>query len=159
MLKPVNKNLKKNELNLLKGVVENYWKNKDRQLSNILSKMEKSESWIVDDAESVSRSLIELGKSISNSSNANLIKYSHEITFVIAYIYSSKAIRLLNWFDENFPGLVLNYLTEAYRSKGAPGKLLIERLKTLKTLSLLGEIFHPKRSDYITNLLEMENHV
>jgi hypothetical protein len=64
-------------------------------------------------------------------------------------------MRFLNWLDENFPGLSFHYVMEArHREDWEPGKLLLDRLKTIKTLSLLGMIFQPMRTRLISGLLE-----
>lgn len=143
------------KLNLNKNAVDFYWKAQDPRMLKILSMMESVEPWVVDDVESVARELVDFGKKISQAKTTQLSKTSEEITIVMTYIFSSKSMRLLNWLDENFPGLSFHYVMEArHREDWEPGKLLLDRLKTIKTLSLLGLIFSPMRTRLISGLLD-----
>lgn len=146
------------KLNLNKNAVDFYWKNKDQRMLKILSMMEAVEPWVVDDIESVSRELIEFGKKISQAKTTQLSKHAEDIIIVMTYIFSSRSMRLLNWLDENYPGLSFHYVMEArHKEDWEPGKLLLDRLKTIKTLSLLSLIFSPIRTRLISGLLDEDN--
>jgi len=146
------------ELSLNKSAVDFYWKTQDQRMFKIISMMENVEHWIVDDVESVARELINFGKKISNAKTVQLSQHSDEITLIMAYIFSGKALRLLNWLDDNYPGLSFHYVMEArQREDWEAGRLLLDRLKTIKTLSLLGMIFTPMRTKLISGLLEEDN--
>ena len=145
------------KLNLNKSSVDFYWKTKDERMLKILSMMEAVEPWVVDDVESVAKELINFGKKISDLDvkAGHLSKHSDEVTTIMTYIFSGKSIRLLNWLDDNYPGLSFHYVMEArQREDWESGRLLLDRLKTIKTLSLLGMIFTPMRSRLISGLLE-----
>lgn len=147
--------MNENKLNLNKSSVNFHWKSQDPRMLKILSMMEAVEPWVVDDVEIVAKELVDFGKKIGNAKSAQLSKTSEEITLVMAYIFSSKSLRLLNWLDENYPGLSFHYVMEArHQEDWEPGKLLLDRLKTIKTLSLLGLIFSPMRTRLISGLLE-----
>lgn len=150
--------VKTEKLNLNKNSVDFYWKNQDSRMLKILTMMESVEPWIVDDTESVARELINFGKKLSEVKTSTLSKHSDEITTVMTYIFSGKSMRLLNWIDENFPGLSFHYVMEARHNEDwEAGKLLLDRLKTIKTLSLLGLIFQPMRTRLISGLLEEDD--
>lgn len=143
------------KLNLNKNTVDFYWKNQDPRMLKILSMMEAVEPWIVDDVESVAKELISFGKKINNAKTSQLSSNSEDITIIMTYIFSGKSMRLLNWIDDNFPGLSFHYVMEARHNEDwDAGKLLLDRLKTIKTLSLMGLIFAPMRTKLITGLLE-----
>jgi hypothetical protein len=143
------------KLNLSKSSVDFHWKTKDPRMLKILSMMEAVEPWIVDDVESVAKELVNFGKKVSNAKTSQLAKNSESITVVMTYVFSGKSMRLLNWLDENFPGLSFHYVMEArHREDWEPGRLLLDRLKTIKTLSLMGLIFSSMRTRLISGLLE-----
>lgn len=143
------------KLNLNKNSVDFYWKTLDPRMLKILNMMEAVEPWVVDDAESVARELINFGKKLSDANTGQLSRHSDDITLIMTYIFSGKSMRLLNWLDENYPGLSFHYVMEArHREDWEAGKLLLDRLKTIKTLSLLSMIFQPMRTRLISGLLE-----
>ncbi len=140
---------------LKKSSVNIYWKTQDPRMLKVLNLMETAEPWVVDDVDSVARELVNFGKRLGNARATHLSSNSDEITIVLTYISSGKAMRIMNWLDDNFPGLSFFYVMEA-RSKEDwdPGRLLLDRLKTIKTLSLLGSLFSPMRANLIINFLE-----
>lgn len=143
------------KLNLNKKNVDFYWKDKDPRMLKILTMMEAVEPWVVDDIESVSKELVDFGKKISSAKTNQLSDNTDSIVLLMTYIFSSRSMRLLNWIDDNFPGLSFHYVMEArQRDDWEAGKLLLDRLKTIKTLSLLPKIFAPMRTRLIANLLE-----
>lgn len=143
------------KLNLNKGAVNFYWKTQDPRMMKILSMMESVEPWVLDDIDSVAGELVNFGKKIATVKAPHLSRHSDDITLIMTYIFSGKAMRLLNWLDENFPGLSFYYVMEArQKDDWEAGRLLLDRLKTIKTLSLLGTIFAPMRTRLIAGLLE-----
>lgn len=143
------------KLNLSKSSVAFHWKSKDPRMLEILTKMEDVEPWTVDDCETVAKEIVNFGKQLSTAKTIKLSRHYEEITVVMTYIFSGKSMRLLNWLDENFPGLSFHYVMEArHREDWEAGRLLLDRLKTIKTLSLLGQIFAPMRTRLISGLLE-----
>lgn len=140
---------------LKKSSVNIYWKTQDPRILKVLNLMETAEPWVVDDVDSVARELVNFGKRLGDARATHLSSNSDEITIVLTYISSGKAMRIMNWLDDNFPGLSFFYVMEA-RSKEDwdPGRLLLDRLKTIKTLSLLGSLFSPMRANLIINFLE-----
>lgn len=143
------------KLNLNKSAVNLYWKSKNPKIQKILSMMESVEPWVVDDVESIAKDLIMLGKRLNDAKANQLSKNSDEITMIMTYVFSSKSIRLLNWLDENYPGLSFYYVMEARQKEDwEAGRLLLDRLKTIKSVSLLSDVFAPMRTKLISSLLE-----
>lgn len=146
------------KLNLTQSSVNFHWKNKDVRMLKILHLMEGVEPWILDEVDSVGKELALFGKKLNRAKTNQLSKHSEEITVIMTYIFSSKSMRLLNWLDENFPGLSFHYVMEArHREEWEPGKLLLDRLKTIKSLQLMNLIFAPMRTRLITGLLDDED--
>lgn len=139
---------------LKKSSVNIYWKTQDPRMLKVLSLMETAEPWIVDDVDSVARELVNFGKRLGDARATHLSSNSNEITTVLTYISSGKALRIINWLDDNFPGLSFFYVMEARgREDWDPGRLFLDRLKTLKTLSLLESVFSPSRASLIIDFL------
>ena len=142
-------------LNLTKEDTDVFWKNKNPRMHKILNMMESVEPWVLDEIPSISNELVEFGKKLAKAKTEHLTQTSEEITTIMAYIFSSKSIKLLQWIDKSFPGLSFHYImTARYEEDWESGKLLLDRLKTLKTLSLLGNVFSSTRTKLINNLLE-----
>jgi hypothetical protein len=143
------------KLNLNKSAVDFYWKTRDQRMLKIIYMMESVEPWVVDDVESVAKELVNFGRKVSTAKSVQLSQHSDEVTLIMTYIFSGKSLRLLNWLDDNYPGLSFHYVMEArQREDWEAGRLLLDRLKTIKTLSLLGLIFTPMRTRLISGLLE-----
>jgi len=143
------------KLNLAKKSVDFHWKTQDLRMFKILSKMEDVESWIVDDTESVATELIMFGKKLEDVRSEKLSDKAEEVTLIMGYVFSGKSIRLLNWLDSNFPGLSFHYVMEARHNESSEAsKLLLDRLKIIKNLTLLQLVFQPMRTRLISGLLE-----
>ncbi len=146
------------KLNLTRSGVEFFWKNSDARMFKILQVMENVEHWVVDDVETVSKELVNLGKKMSSTSKQNLTKHSEEVIFIMAYISCGKAFRIMNWLDENHPGCSFHYVMEARQMDDwDPGKLLQDRLRTIRNLNLLGKIFAPSRIRLTSELLKEQD--
>lgn len=144
-------------LNLKPSVVEDFWKKTDPRLSRILKVMESVEHWVVDDVPSVSDALARTGKKMDGASKETLARLSEDVICVMAYISSGKFLRTINWMDESHPGLSVHYIMES-RQLGdlAPGRLMVDRLQTIKGLQLMGKVFAPSRTRLIAQLLKDE---
>lgn len=148
--------MKEERLNFNSTIINNFWKNSDVKVSKAISIMEKVEHWVVDDVDSVAKELIALGKKMSDVSKESLNEHAEDIIVIMAYISCGKALRLLNWIDESYPSLSFYYVMNARQTieDSDQSRLLIDRLQTIKTLSLLGKVFSPSRTRLITELLK-----
>lgn len=144
------------KLNFNKTSINYFWKQSDQRVSKAISIMENVEHWVVDDVESVAKELIGLGKKMSEVSKESLNENAEELIFIMAYISCGKALRLLNWIDESYPSLSFYYVMNARQTveDSDQARLLIDRLQTIKTLSMLGKIFSPSRTRLISELLK-----
>lgn len=148
--------MKEERLNFNSKIINNFWKNSDQKVAKAISIMEKVEHWVVDDVESVAKELISLGKKMSDVSKDSLNEHAEDIIVIMAYISCGKALRLLNWIDESYPSLSFYYVMNARQTieDSDQSRLLIDRLQTIKALSLLGKVFSPARTRLITELLK-----
>lgn len=144
------------KLNFNKTAVNHFWKQNEPKIAKAISIMENVEHWVVDDVESVAKELIEFGKKLSETSKDKINENSQEVIFITAYIACGKALRLLNWLDENYPSLSFYYVMNARQNsdESEQARLLIDRLQTLKTISMLGKVFSPTRTRIINELLK-----
>lgn len=150
------KKMKEERLNFNSKIINNFWKNSDQKVAKAISIMEKVEHWVVDDVESVAKELMTLGKKMSDVSKDSLNEHAEDIIVIMAYISCGKALRLLNWIDDSYPSLSFYYVMNARQTieDSDQSRLLIDRLQTIKTLSLLGKVFSPARTRLITELLK-----
>ena len=153
----INNNKKIEPPNLGKSAVQRYWEGRDRRMGKVLHVMENVEDWVVDDVESVARELVNLGRQMSTASKRKLTRHAQDLMMVMAYISCGKALRLLNWLDEVYPGLTFHYAMEARQidNEDAP-RLMLDRLRTMNNLGLLSKVFAPARSRLILELLADE---
>ena len=151
--------MSENKLNFNKTIVNNFWKTSDQKVAKAISVMENVEHWVVDDVDSVAKELIALGKKMAEVSKEALNENAEELIFVMAYISCGKALRLLNWIDASHPSLSFYYVMNARQTieESDQARLLIDRLQTIKLLSMLGKIFSPSRTRLISELLKEKN--
>lgn len=145
-------------LNLKKSVVTDFWQRTDPRLARILSVMENIEHWIVDDVECVAQALADVGKRMDKSSKKTLATLSEELIYAMAYISSGKFFRMVKWMDESHPGLSVHYIMGARQMQAnfAPARLMVDRIQTIHSLKLMGQVFAPSRTRLIAELLRDE---
>lgn len=125
----------------------------------ILNMMERVEDWVIDDIEQVAKELYEFGRKLGTFKDSEKMKDNYETMITImTYVFSSKSIRLLSWFDKKFSGVSIQYIMHSKNHPDwEPGNLLLDRLITIKTLSMLGLIFNPVRTRLLMAMLEEED--
>lgn len=144
-----------NSVNLRKSVVNDFWKKRDERIARILGFMENVEDWMVDDQEAVIAALSGLAQRIDQSNGKALATHPDALLNIMAYMSSSRAMRLLEWLDTRFHNELALQLVERATSRetDARAQLLLERLQTLRSLALLGRIFSPSRTRLVSELL------
>ncbi len=153
-------NEKSEKLNLNKNAVDFYWRVLDPRMLKILTMMERpEEEWVIDNIEQVAKELSDFGKKLGNFKDSEKMKDNYETMItVMTYIFSSKSIRLLSWFDKKFSGVSIQYVMHSKNQPDwEPGNLFLDRLITIKTLSMLGLIFNPVRTRLLMTMLEEED--
>lgn len=150
---------KEEKLNFNNTIVSSFWKKSDQKVSKAISIMENVEHWVLDDVPEVAKELIAIGKKINLASKDALNENANEITLMMAYISCGKALRLLNWLNETYPNLSFYYVLNARQNieNSKESRLLIDRLQTIKTLSLLNKVFSEERTNTIIDLLKESN--
>lgn len=148
----------KGNLELNKKNVDMFWKTQDNRLYKMISVMEGVEPWVVDDVESVARQVVLLGAKMVNVKITKLSELNKEMTTIMAYICSGRALRILNWIDNKYAGVSFYYVVEARESaEWDSGRLLLDRLATIKSLDLLLKVFTPMRARLISGIIGSED--
>lgn len=144
----------KNNLELNKRNVDMFWKTQDQRLYKMIAVMEGVEPWVIDDVESVAKQIVLFGSKMGSVKISKLSVYHKEMITVMTYICCGKALRMLNWIDNKFPGVAFHYVVESRDATDwDAGRLLLDRLSTIKSLDLLSKIFTPMRTRLISGVL------
>lgn len=142
-------------VNLRTSVVQDFWRNRDERIARILGYMENVENWMVDDQEAVIGALTKLAQRIDKSNGKLLSSRTDALLDIMAYMSSSRAMRLLEWLDSRFHNELALQLVERATSRhdDPRAQLLLDRLQTLRSLALLGRIFSPSRTRLVSEVL------
>lgn len=145
-------------LNLRHSVIKDFWNSRDERMGIVLQwmeDMEDMEEWSLDKDPDFSRALEELAGIMERASRQAMLGKLDGLLNVMAYMSSSRAMRLLEWFDERYQnGLSLELIQQARQQPSDPcHQIMLDRLRALQSLSLLGKIFDPKRVHHIIQLL------
>ncbi len=146
-------------LNLRQNIVVDYWKQRDARMQVILEWMESLEEWRLDEDQDFNKALLELEPRLDHATHAGLYDNTEKMLDVMAYMSPSRAMRLLEWMDETYDkSLSVHYVQQAQEQADNPNnQLMLDRLRALQSLQLLGKVFRPARAMLITRLLEQES--
>lgn len=143
-------------LSLKKSLVDDYWRKTSQRMAKNIEIMESVEFWLLDENKEVNDALSSLTKALSRSNEKDIIKNIDKILYVMAYISSGKSLRLMKWFDEEFNSDSLTVNITKYAKENMDdthNRLLLDRLQTVKSLSLMMKVFAANRSRYINEIL------
>lgn len=157
-------------LSLKQKNVDAYWKNKNPKLSLVLDQMNSLECWIQgEDFGLLSEDLMDMEQQCHQESRQVLADLSDEWVTSMAALTASQFFRLINWMDENKPGLSIHYIMEA-RAKvkqSEAAQLFVDRIKALQCYQqgpnnpnhdvLLEAVFAPSRVPLILEILKSES--
>lgn len=143
------------QLNLRKSLVERFWTAQDTRLARILRWMDSTETWMLDERQDVMQALASLGQRLNKSDPKAIAERFDPLLDVLAYMSSSRALRVIEWLDRAHEGAIsVRLVQKAMQRQDARAQLLIDRLQALRSLSLLGQIFSPQRIGRAIELLE-----
>lgn len=168
-------------LNLSKPLVDEFWEKQDTMTKAILTWMKSAEHWTMDSKPNLEGPLRRLAENLEKSSTHGLRKGLLPLIRAMAYLSTPAALRLLEWMDKrhsqgsgqrfqsvdsDLVGEMLhtaaNLREEGSRSRQGPqavpgaleGMVLLDRLQTLKSISLLRKIFARDRVFHLTQILD-----
>lgn len=143
------------QLNLRKSLVERFWTAQDPRLARILRWMDSAETWMVDERQDVMQALASLGQRLNKSDPRAIAERFDPLLDVLAYMSSSRALRVIEWLDRAHEGAIsVRLVQKAMQRQDPRAQLLIDRLQAMRSLSLLGQIFSPQRIGRAIELLE-----
>ena len=144
------------QLSLKKSLVDDYWRKVSQRMAKNIEIMESVEFWLLDENKEVNDALAGLTKALSRSNENDIMKNMEKILYVMSYISSGKSLRLMKWFDEEFnsDSLTINITKYAKENiDNTHNRLLLDRLQTVKSLSLMMKVFSANRSRHINEIL------
>lgn len=91
-----------------------HWRRFDPELADLVAVMDRAEAWTLDDHPDVARRLVRLGQRLGGEEQARALASAdrRDALLFLAYISTSRAIRVIQWMDE----------------QGGYGSALVERL-------------------------------
>lgn len=91
-----------------------YWRRFDPELADLVGVMDRAEAWTLDDHPEVAQRLVRLGQRLDGVAQARALAGAdrRDALLFLAYISTSRAIRVIQWMDE----------------QGGYGSALVERL-------------------------------
>jgi hypothetical protein len=143
-------------LNLRKSAVLRHWQSRSPRMSRVVHLMDTMEDWVMDEKKEIEQSLHRMGNRVEKASPNQLLKKSEPLLRLMAYMSSSRTMMMMNWMDEQFQGKVgFRLLDLAQQTQDDPtSRLMLERIRTLHSMSMLPEIFSPMRMRFVLSLLE-----
>lgn len=140
-------------LNLRQSLVDQFWETRDPRMRQILEHMAVGEYWNLDSKERVAEALFGLTGKLDRAKPEAIERCLQPLIRLMAYLSTPKAMRLLEWMSDRYDTLAVELLKEAAVMADPCGGLMIDRIQTIKSLSLLSNIFAPDRVKQVTELL------
>jgi hypothetical protein len=144
-------------LNLRQSLVDQFWETRDPQVRKLLFAMSTAEHWRLDSKEPVVVALTALTNKMEKARPDILVHNMDRLIHLMAYLSTPSAMLILEWLSERHDSLALLLLEKAVQRDDRSGRLLIERVQTIKAMTLLGAIFSPANVKHVTQLLKRVN--
>lgn len=140
--------------------VRHQWASEDLRAFHVLMSMERQEDWTLDGTQVVEQAIQEFGERAEKSTGiAYAGGVSKELIYVMAYMKSTRALRLLKWLDTRAPGVGLRLVQQSVdiinkKDDNEHAQVMVERLRILKKISVLSRVFSTSRIQFILKALE-----
>lgn len=144
-------------LNLRNNLVEQFWETQDPKMKQLLFSMSHVEHWRLDTIKAVAEALGPLALKLERARPDVLNQNMERLVQLMAYLSSPRAMYLLEWLSSRHEQLAIALLQTAAEMNDPCGLLLIDRVQTIKSVSLLGAIFSPENVHNVTQLLRQIN--
>lgn len=148
-------------LDLSADAIRSYWMENSPELAQLFDELETSESWVIDKYPEIEGRLIRFGKLVSAISDpAVLLRANHDdLLFLLVYISTSKAMRILEWLDEKQLGQPIIELLLKEDAQGiyqnvsdqVLAKTLVQRLSVARNTLFMRELLSPSMMTTILN--------
>jgi|TARA_Y200000002_G_scaffold383247_1_gene404399 intracellular multiplication protein IcmW len=133
-----------------------FWKSfDDPKVFEVISFMEKIESWTLDGNEKIESALDKLEEAMDSIAGIEIKNFDH-LVYIGAYLKTSRVLRIMQELDSNNPGAASRLLSfaegQSFTDKTA--QLFIRRNLIFERLRLLSRVFNYERLEKIHSALE-----
>ena|SRR3990167_2369531 len=133
----------------------------DPMIYRVITFLESVEHWTIDGDPSIEELITQLGTALDDIESLDISDLGHEANFIeiIAYIKSSRGLRLLQAIDSVHPGSaskVLVYAEEHNSFTENAVSIFLKRNIAFERLRLLARVFSSYRLNLISKALEGE---
>lgn len=146
---------------LSRQAVEQFWQANEPALKEILLAMEVIESrvgWPVDSHPGVEAALKRLGDDMEAAvRESTLLGSREEMVFVLAYLRSGRAVRIMQWLDERYEGMaykLMETMVDGAREGNFDATVMIDRITMLRRIRHIGRVFSSSKVVLVLRLLE-----
>lgn len=146
--------------------VREHWRQASPELARLFEDMQATEDWTLDQQPAIAMSLVQVGRALSVPGAAAALERMDQgrLLFLLVYISSAKAVRLLQWLDTVQPGAGTR-LVEALLQRdgrlvraGVPEKALVatllQRLRMLQNQPFLKSVFDPQAMTKLASVIK-----
>lgn len=144
-------------LDLDAEVVRQHWRQAAPGLAELLDRIELAEDWTVDGSPVYAEKVVQLGKSLSQPGAVLALEEAdrHQLLFFLVYISTSKAVRLLQWLDDEHAGMGSALLDQLIAGDGQRvrsgvqsdqlAQTLVQRMRILQNQPYFRSVFDPQK--------------
>ena len=151
-------------LTLREPLLRAHWQATDPGLDQALSAMDRTETWVLDGDLDVAEALYAWTRRLHVADPQRLLHHLDDLLDLMAYLSSSRAMRLLQFFDEHCGPMWADALLKKARERVAAtldgtlmvdsgGQVMMDRLATLDAMALVGRLFAPERLQAVRAVL------
>lgn len=142
-------------LDLRESVVNEFWRKQDQSMPGALAWMDRIETWTLDNDPGFEQAIAWLTPLLEQTPSEVVKENSANFLHVMAYLSSSRALRLLAWLGQHHNDFLTLELVEEARANqnDPPCHLMLDRLRTLQSMALLAQVFSPQRLHMLTQML------
>jgi len=153
-------------LDLDASAVRQHWLSVAPGLGPLFEQIERVEDWTVDDVPAIAGRIVSFGHSMSAPGVAGALEHADplQLLYVLVHMSSSRALRIIQWLDENHDGLGARLVEAMLHRDGAAiyagvphetlARTLITRLSVFNNKPFFAGIFAPQRLRKISRAIE-----
>ncbi|MBB3923842.1 hypothetical protein [Xanthomonas arboricola] len=157
-------------LDLDAEVVMQHWHQAAPGLAELLVRIELTEDWTVDRSPVFADKIVQFGKSLSRPGAVGALQAADrlQLLFFLVYISTSKAVRLLQWLDDEHDGLGSILLNHLLSSEGDAQiragirseqlvRTLLHRMRILQNQPYFRSVFDPQKLNRVAQAIRQQS--
>lgn len=153
-------------LNLEANSVREHWAAVDPSLAALFEAIERTEDWVVDQIPQVAQRLARLSQAMTGPGAVAALERLErgQLLFIMVYLSTAKAVRLLQWMDEQNEGSGASMLNALVSSNGpvlragisesALALTLAQRMRVLQNTRFFRSVFDPQVLASLTAVIQ-----